>query len=41
MSFSEARDPSGGSLLTLVGLVVALAAAGVLAGRWLVRRADR
>lgn len=36
-----ARDPSGGSLLTLVGLVAALAAAGVLAGRWLVGRIDR
>jgi uncharacterized membrane protein YdjX (TVP38/TMEM64 family) len=36
-----ARDPSGSSLLTLVGLVAALAAAGALAGRWLVRRVGR
>lgn len=36
-----ARDPSGSSLLTLVGVVAALAAAGVLAGRWLMGRIDR
>jgi uncharacterized membrane protein YdjX (TVP38/TMEM64 family) len=36
-----ARDPSGGSLLTLVGVVAALAAAGVLAGRWLTGRINR
>lgn len=36
-----ARDPSGSWLLTLVGVVAALAAAGVLAGRWLMGRIDR
>lgn len=35
------QQPDRSSLLTLVGLVAALAAAGVWAGRWLLRRVER
>jgi hypothetical protein len=32
------ENPDAGSILTLVGLVAVLAAGGVVAGRWLLKR---